>query len=587
MDQTTGKIVMALIANPDAPTFGAHVGVLAALPDKTLNSVFAAIGKSCKMTREKFDSAIKRARMDLEEVTFQGLPIIKVNNRSLNDATKEVIAALEGANTPPVVFRRGDSLVTVRRDQSGAAVMARYDPLLLRSRMARTATFAMYGATGQRTLCAPPMDFVNDVLKCDEGNFPLLKGITNVPPLHANGSVRTEVGYDPATQLYYQTEPGFQLGLVSNHPVRADAERAAIFIKDELLNDFPFASEADLANAFGALLTVVLRPSMHLKAPLITLDSPSPGSGKSLLASAIAAAGTGERPAMYALPDTEPEVRKGITTMVDTGARVVIYDNVSRTVRSPALSSLLTADVWEDRLLGTNTRIKVPQQAVWFATGNNMSFSREMARRVCRIKIDPKMAHPETRTGFKRKDDALVSWVLRERGAVVAALITMTLAWMTAGSPKATVPRIGSFDVWAETIGGILDFAGVKGFLENLTDVRTDADEESEDWEAFLTAWARAYGDAEVSARSIADDFMHKEILAGLLPEELGDPTGVTLGKRLGKALARKAGTRFGQRELRVERGGIDSHTRIGTWRVAGNLDGLRVGPLDLIKCRV
>jgi hypothetical protein len=584
MDDAIAKIVMQMIANPDRATFGLHVGVLATLPDKSLDAVFAAINDKLGMKRAEFDGLIRRAREDAREKTFQGLPVIRVSDRSLNDATKEVIGALEGANSRPVVFRRGNSLASVQLDDAGAAVIARYDPLLLRSRMARVAAYAMYAKSGGRTLCAPPMEIVHDVMKCGEGNFPHLKGITNVPPLHADGSICTVTGYDPITQLYYQPEPGFKLGPVPDHPTRADAERAVGFIVEELLRDFPFAAEADRANAIGALLTVMLRPSLGMKSPLIAIDSPSPGSGKSLLASVIAAAGTGERPAMYALPETDAEVRKGITTMLDAGASVVIYDNVSRTLRSPALSSALTADVWEDRQLCTNNKIKVPQQAVFFVTGNNMSFSREIARRIGRIKIDPKMSHPETRTAFKRKDDALVTWAIQERGAIVAAALTMVRAWIVAGCPRATVPSMGSFDLWAQTIGGILEFAGVKGFLGNLTDVRTEADEESGEWEVFLTFWARKFGDGEVTARGLVDAFTHED-LRGMLPDEVGDPEAATLPKRLGKALGRRVGTRFGERELRVERGPTNGHSGIGTWRVAGNLTGLWLGTSCGVSC--
>jgi hypothetical protein len=282
---------------------------------------------------------------------------------------------------------------------------------------------------------------------------------------------------------------------------------------------------------------------------------------------------------MYSLPETDAEVRKGITTMLDGGARIVIYDNVSRTLRSPALSSVLTAEFWIDRLLGSNKTIKVPQQAIWFVTGNNMSFSREVARRVCRIKIDPQMVHPETRTEFKRKDEELIAWVRAQRGMVVAALLTMARAWIAAGKPKAQVPSIGSFDRWAQTIGGILEFAGLHGFLGNLQQVRIEADEESSEWEVFLMAWARKFGDQEVTAAKLSECFTHLgEEGRAWLPEELQFGELITLSKRMGKALARKAGTRFGDRELRIERCAPDSHTKVAQWRVGGNLEGLFCG---------
>ena len=543
-----------------------------------LDSAFTTIGDRWNFKRKSFKDAIQQARADKRKTIAGGLPVVQISDRQLNEATGEVLAILEKANDPPTMFRRGNVLATIQQDELGQAVVARYDPFLLRSRLARVAAFAVFHKNGGAMQCAPPMDIVNDVLSCGEGNFPALKGLTNVPPLHMDGTIQTGPGYDATTRLYFHPEPGFSLGSMTDAPVKQDAARAADFIREEILRDFPFAAEADQTNAMGALLSGVLRQSLDFMSPLFAFDAPSPGSGKTLLASAVVAAATGELPAMYSLPETDAEVRKGITTMLDGGARVIIYDNVSRTLRSPALSSVLTAEFWIDRLLGSNKTIKVPQQAVWFVTGNNMSFSREIARRVCRIKIDPQMAHPETRTQFKRKDEELIAWVRAQRGAVVAALLTMAQSWIVAGRPKAQVPSIGSFDRWAQTIGGILEFAGLHGFLGNLHEVRIEADEESSEWEVFLTAWARKFGAQEVTAAMLSDCFHLGEEGRAWLPEELQFGELITLSKRMGKALARKAGTRFGDRELRVERCAPDSHTKVALWRVGGNLEGLFCG---------
>ena len=62
-------------------------------------------------------------------------------------------------------------------------------------------------------------------------------------------------------------------------------------------------------------------------------------------------------------------------------------------------------------------------------------------------------------------------------------------AWYTNGKPTADVPTLGSFDEWAETIGSVLAFAGVDGFLGNLEQTQVVQDEDTQQWTAFFEAW--------------------------------------------------------------------------------------------------
>jgi hypothetical protein len=144
------------------------------------------------------------------------------------------------------------------------------------------------------------------------------------------------------------------------------------------------------------------------------------------------------------------------------------------------------------------------------------------------------------------------------------------------------VPAFGSFNTWAGKAGGILQHAGVKGFLGNLDAVQKEADEESEQWDQFLRALAVTFCDGEFTAAEVVDRALHdRTLLTFSFPEEIGHPEERTNGdlsslvRRIGKALARKCGTRFGDLELRIERCRPDSHTKVQKWRVGGNLDPL------------
>lgn len=136
--------------------------------------------------------------------------------------------------------------------------------------------------------------------------------------------------------------------------------------------------------------------------------------------------------------------------------------------------------------------------------------------------------------------------------------------------------------MWARTIGGILTYAGVGGFLENLADVQLDADEDSQQWEQFLRAIVLILGGREFTTSDLVGHLFHtRDLLSESLPDEIGHPEErpndgtVSFQRRLGKALARKCETRFGDLGLRIEKRKPDTHTKLQRWAVAGNLDSL------------
>jgi hypothetical protein len=205
-----------------------------------------------------------------------------------------------------------------------------------------------------------------------------------------------------------------------------------------------------------------------------------------------------------------------------------------------------------------------------------------MARRVVRIRLDPRMSRPESRQDIKRPDEELLNWVYRERGAIVSAVLTMVKAWIVAGRPAAEVPAFGSFNSCAKTVGGILAFAEVPGFLSNTNQVYEEADEESAEWEAFLRLWVFKFGALPTYASEIGSWLAALDWVA--LPEAMGElrspsETSGSRNKRIASILRRKVGARHGDRELRIEKE-KDTRTGIAMWRVAGNLEGLRPGDL-------
>ena len=184
--------------------------------------------------------------------------------------------------------------------------------------------------------------------------------------------------------------------------------------------------------------------------------------------------------------------------MLISGPQIVVIDNVTAMLKSAKLSQMLTARTWSDRMLGISKMLNLPQTAAWFATGNNIQLGGDIARRAYWIRLDAAIAQPWLRDGFRHPD--LMKWVHEHRSELLSMLLTMVRAWVVAGKPKGTAPRIGSFEEWSKTIGGILTYAGVDDFLGNAAELYDNADQETGQWDLFLEQWQKLHRDDKITA---------------------------------------------------------------------------------------
>ena len=195
------------------------------------------------------------------------------------------------------------------------------------------------------------------------------------------------------------------------------------------------------------------------------------------------------------------EWRKRITSCLRDTREVILIDNITTSLDSGELASALTATEWEDRLLGKNETIKMPVRCVWVTTANNASMSTEIARRSIRIRLDPKMERPWERKGFKHPD--LLAWAQENRADLVWAAHILVNSWIAAGRRLFREGTLGSFERWAEIIGGILENAQIPGFLGNLDSFCETADSENAIWEQFLALWWDEHEDNAVGVSEL------------------------------------------------------------------------------------
>ncbi len=487
------------------------------------------------------------------------LPIIFLA-RQLDTVVTDSVEALKTANHPPDLFMRSGTVVRIRRDEDGNPVVDRVAEIALVEALARSARWErLNGNDAQPTRQLAGVVLAR--LARLETAFPALRGITEGPLLRPDGTVLDSPGYDAATRLVYAPPADFVMPRVPEAPTESEL-RAAVSLIEEPFIDFPFCSRADRATAWAALLTLPLRELIDGPVPLFLFDAPQAGTGKTLLAQIITVIAMGSQPGMMSAPegDRDAEWRKRITSILLNGSAVAIIDNVDldQPLESPSLAAVITANTWEDRILGRSEMVTLPARTVWIANGNNIGVEGDLPRRSVWCRMDAKVARPWTREEFRHPN--LSAWVHKHRGELLGAIFTVARAWISAGrvGPDSNVPKLGSFESWRDVIGGMLRTAEVPGFLGNLDEHYRDSTTRA--WWNFLDALFDICGDKAMPVSEIIRKLSNTENLSlcETFPEVLEDAMlkPESLGKRLGKAFSKWADTRFpsisGKTTLRI-----------------------------------
>jgi hypothetical protein len=152
--------------------------------------------------------------------------------------------------------------------------------------------------------------------------------------------------------------------------------------------------------------------------------------------------------------------------------------------------------------------------------------------------MDARHPRPHLRQGFRH--DPLLAWVSQQRGALIWAAMTLVQHWFATGQRLFTARRLGSFERWSGIVGGILEAAGVAGFLSNLESFAAKADDDAADWTAFIGAWWDRYTTTPVTTRAL------HLVARDTFPALLGDgKTEKAEQTKLGAALKERTGWVF------------------------------------------
>lgn len=517
--------------------------ILPGLPEKGDFSDFLSSG----WTREQFEEMVETHSISAAEylqreggsMEAQDLrPVIEINGTAPRDVTAAAIRHLAEHNRrDPRIFWRNRSLHRIDFDADGRPCIVPITEGNLSVALKEAVRFVSTSKDRGEVEVLPPKFVHTDILSQSEYSaFPPLDGTITAPTFAQDGTLCTQPGYHPATRKYFHSPT------VLNIPAMELAEARSLLI-DDLLGDFPFEDAASRAHAVALTLLPFVKNMVSGLCPLHLIDAPTAGSGKTLLAKACAFPFLGAGVVTMTAPSDEAEWRKEVFSMMAIAPSHVLIDNVRGVLQSPMLESVLTSEEHQQRQLGGNEIQTYKNVTIWSASSNNAEVGGDLLRRSVQIRLDPQTENPSEREGFKHSD--LLAWGKQNRGRLVGACVAIIQAWLSCGKPKHTARRVGSFEAWGEVMGGILEVAGIPGFLENRTEMLNTIDTSREAWRLFTEAWEAEHGAALVSAKTLF------ELAKTHLEEEISAKDEDAMRKRFGRLLARKRDTVFGGRQIK------------------------------------
>lgn len=350
----------------------------------------------------------------------------------------------------------------IAEDRTGVPGIEPLGVDLLSFEIARGAKFYAPKADGTEIPKFLPPEVARHMLSDPNPPVPALKTLVHSPTYTADRRLILEPGYDEQSGILYAPGEGslledLELGQITPERV----EKAVRVWMDYALADFPFVSPMHKAHALATAILPFVRNMIDGPTPIHVCTKRRPGEGASLLMTVLMYPALGHSVARVHPPADESEWRRTLTSVLRSDPRTLLIDN-ARKLDSGALAGAITSSFISDRIVGTSLTACIPINCVWMATGIDIKMSEEITRRSVLIVLDSETPHPSLRGGFKIPE--LEKWVRANRIKLVAALLIIIQSWIDAGCPPSH-KKLGGFESYAATISGILEHAGIEGFL--------------------------------------------------------------------------------------------------------------------------
>ena len=415
-------------------------------------------------------------------------------------------AALRESGLP--IFQRGTSIVVpishsvpaAHGRMTIAAGLKDLSTIGMVDHLAQAACFQRWNAKEKKMKPCDPPSIVASMILSRGGHWtlPSVAGVITTPTLRPDGSMLTAPGYDAATRLYHVPDPALRLPTIKPKPSRADGE-AGLALLNSLLGEFPFVAPVDRAVALSGLITPIMRGMLPV-APLHAIRASTAGTGKSFLVDLASACSTARPCPVLAAGEKDDETEKRLVGVLLAAFPIVSLDNCNGDLGGDLLCQAIEHPLVRVRALGGSDIMELESRATFFATGNGLRVRGDMTRRTIICTLDANVERPELRTFAQ---DPLQR-VLDDRGAFVAAALTIVRAYLAAGQPDRIKPAVASFPDWSNTVRSALVWLGCADPAATMEQARDD-DPELNDLRQVIGAWHATFQDSPTATREVTE----------------------------------------------------------------------------------
>lgn len=423
---------------------------------------------------------------------------IRVVNGELHRvvAAAEKVLVLRGRH-----FQYGGLVVSIATDSAtGNPTIKETKLAALTKELSQATDWEKYSEKlGGYVPCDPPTRHVGILADAQHyEHLPALEGLARQPYFReSDGVLITQSGYDPVSKIFGV----FDAKQFAMPNPTLEAARAALALLMDLLSEFHFVSDTDRAAAASAFFTAATRqsydfaPGFHLKAAVF-------GSGKSYLCETIGyfTGPSGTEKVSY--PKTSEEATKVILALLLKNPAGIEFDDMDTDwIPHGVINRMMTSAKITDRILGVSKTATVSTRTLVLGSGNNVGPIRDLLRRVLTIHIDARCANPAMLTYTKQPAEM----VRKNRGKYVSAVLTIILAWRSAGSPRVGAGSIVTYGgAWSDYCRYPLTWLGLPDPVTSLLDqIKTDPDAEA--LGNLMKAWLAEFGGAVTPIRKVVE----------------------------------------------------------------------------------
>jgi hypothetical protein len=474
-----------------------------------------------------------------------GLPVIHLIPARTHEVLRSSVEVL--AETKQF-FRQGSAICKVQKTAAKTEIVTFSKAAELRPELLNHAIWLKPVDSGGWTHTEPDQQFAAELQALiDKSPLKEIGPIARQPFFSSGMSLCNTPGYDEVTTVYGDFDPAkFS---IPERPSREDALSAAAELC-ALFEESGLETEFDQAAALSLILTAAVRPALPT-APFFLLNAKDPGAGKKYLGDIACQFISPEPPLPLVLKKDQNEVSKAIFSSLIKGQSSLIFDEVMTDADGildlpKPLLTIATSEVYQDRVLGSSQMAECSTRVLGMIMGNNLRPTQDSVRRLIQINFS---GH-DIVDGVKVYSRDPLSEVQLERERYVGLAFTIIQAWVTAGKPKSSYPKLPTFGVWCQFVREPILWLGYPDPVHN-TLAAQKQDDQILNLHDLFTAWYERHGSNRLTAGQLlqgtsvtpdgADDdpigLTIKELVPPRKDEDITQALGYFLNRSVGRII--------------------------------------------------